>query len=124
MEKFKILGEGHHNFEVVTRVPKGFFVWNISSKDMNGYLPLCEWLHPEDENDFWVNPETIKCIRTDDYETILNATSYGAYTPEDCKASIAKLIKRSHKRPLDKLEAYDLERLEKALPALERLEWE
>ena len=42
MEKQTITHHGH-TFELVDRVPRGYFVWNIGKNMIDGYLPLCGW---------------------------------------------------------------------------------
>lgn len=51
-------------FEIVTKIPKGFFVWNIGDNmGTHEYIPLCQLLHPEDSNCFSINPKTLKAIK-------------------------------------------------------------
>lgn len=86
---------GHeHEYEVVKKIPHGFFVWNIG-KNMGSdeYIPICEDLHPEDKNDYSINPDTVKAIKLEheDVGKLRKAASYGVNSLEIArKALISK----------------------------------
>lgn len=67
-------------FEIVEKIPVGFQIWNIG-KNMGTreYIPLCEDLHPEDKDDYSINPATLKAIRvtSEEWEKLNKAASYG-----------------------------------------------
>ena len=51
-------------FEIVGKMPTGFFIWNIGENmGTHEYIPVCEYLHPEDKENFDINPATIKAIK-------------------------------------------------------------
>lgn len=51
-------------FEIVEKIPTGFFIWNIGDNMGNDeYIPICEDLHPEDKDNYEINPRTIKAIK-------------------------------------------------------------
>ena len=51
-------------FEVVEKIPEGFFVWNIGENmGDDEYIPICEDLHPEDKDNYEINPNTVKAIK-------------------------------------------------------------
>ncbi len=51
-------------FEIVEKMPTGFFVWNIGENmGTHEYIPVCEYLHPEDKEDFKINPATLKVVK-------------------------------------------------------------
>ena len=51
-------------FEIVEKIPTGFFVWNIGENmGTDEYIPICEDLHPEDKDNYEINPNTVKAIR-------------------------------------------------------------
>lgn len=53
-----------HKFQIVNRIPEGFYVWNIGENMRSDeLLPLAEDLKPEDKEDYHVNTETLKAIR-------------------------------------------------------------
>lgn len=57
------------SYEVVTKIPQGFTLWNVHPvADADGYfLHVCEKLHPGNEEDFSINPETVKLLKIDKY---------------------------------------------------------
>lgn len=58
------LNEKNDIFEVVEKIPAGFFVWNIGENmGTDEYIPICEDLHPEDKDNYEINPSTIKAIK-------------------------------------------------------------
>lgn len=68
-----------HTFEIVERMPKGFFVWNIGSNmGVNDYIPICEKARPNDPVCYDINPNTLKTIHLspDDVQKLREAASY------------------------------------------------
>lgn len=52
------------DYEVVEKIPSGFYVWNIGENmGTDEYIPICEDLHPEDKDNYEINPDTIKAIK-------------------------------------------------------------
>lgn len=69
-----------HVFEIVEKIPAGFFVWNIGENmGTHEYIPLCEDLHPENKDDYSINPETLKAVKVspDEWEKLNKAASVG-----------------------------------------------
>lgn len=69
-----------HVFEIVEKIPAGFFIWNIGeSMGTHEYIPLCEDLHPENKDDYSINPETLKAVKVspDEWEKLNKAASVG-----------------------------------------------
>lgn len=51
-------------FEIVGRIPVSYQIWNIGENmGTHDYIPLCQDLHPEDKDDYSINPATLKAIR-------------------------------------------------------------
>ena len=51
-------------FEIVDKIPLGFYVWNIGENMGSGeWIPLAHDLNPGDKENFEINPETLKAIR-------------------------------------------------------------
>ena len=51
-------------FEIVEKIPVGFFIWNIGENmGTDEYIPICEDLHPEDKDNYEINTSTLKAIR-------------------------------------------------------------
>ena len=52
------------SYEVVEKIPVGFFVWNIGENmGTDEYIPICEDLHPEDKDNYEINQNTVKAIK-------------------------------------------------------------
>ena len=67
-------------FEIVTKIPKGFFVWTIGENmGTHEYIPLCQLLHPEDSKCFSINPKTLKAIKVspEEWEKLEKAGNWG-----------------------------------------------
>ena len=55
---------GGYIFEIVEKIPAGFFVWNIGENmGTDEYIPICEDLHPEDKDSYDINASTLKAIK-------------------------------------------------------------
>lgn len=53
-----------HKFQIVKKIPEGFFVWNIGENmGSDEYIPLAQDLRPGDKESFEINPYTLKAIR-------------------------------------------------------------
>ena len=90
MAKFKIengkiysekpMSEEIDVFEIVEKIPVGFFVWNIGENmGTHEYIPVCEDLHPEDKDDYSINPATLKAVKvsTEEWEKLNKAGAWG-----------------------------------------------
>lgn len=106
MKEFKIennkiyrtseLCEGTNIFEIVDKIPEGFFVWNIGENmKSKEWIPLCEDLHPENKDDYNINPDTLKAIKLPENEVKLlrNAAHIGI----NSKATAEKALKSKRK---------------------------
>lgn len=68
------------SYEVVEKIPSGFFVWNIcENMGADEYIPICEDLHPEDKDNYEINPYTIKAIKlsVEEVKALRKAASVG-----------------------------------------------
>ena len=90
MSKFKIengkiysekpMSEEIDVFEIVEKIPARFFVWNIGENmGTHEYIPVCEDLHPEDKDDYSINPATLKAVRVspEEWEKLNKAGAWG-----------------------------------------------
>ena len=90
MAKFKIengkiysekpMSEEIDVFEIVEKIPVGFFVWNIGENmGTHEYIPVCEDLHPEDKDDYSINPATLKAVKVspEEWEKLDKAANWG-----------------------------------------------
>lgn len=67
-------------FEIVEKIPAGFFVWNIGENmGTHEYIPVCEDLHPENKEDHCINLATLKAVKVapDEWEKLNKAASCG-----------------------------------------------
>lgn len=67
-------------FEIVEKIPVGFFVWNIGENmGTHEYIPVCENLHPENKDDYSINLATLKAVKVtpDEWEKLNKAASWG-----------------------------------------------
>ena len=68
------------SYEVVEKIPDGFFVWNIGDNmGLDEYIPICEDLHPEYKDNYEINTSTMKAIRLsrEDVEALMEAAHVG-----------------------------------------------
>ena len=90
MTKFKIengkiysekpMSEEIDVFEIVEKIPVGFFIWNIGENmGTHEYIPVCEDLHPEDKDNYEINAATLKAVKVapDEWEKLDKAANWG-----------------------------------------------
>ena len=111
----EIIKSGTREFEVVESVPKHYFIWNIGDNMVDGYLPLCEWLNPDDKEDFSVNVDTLKAVKLPEAQTVLEVAGC-AGTPWGMEA----YVKKHSEAPKGTWEYTKVERIKKVLPILEK----
>lgn len=78
-------------FEIVEKVPAGFFVWNIGDNmGHDEYIPLCEDLHPEDKDNYEINTSTLKAIRLsrEDVEALREAAHAGIVSKKTAEKAL------------------------------------
>ena len=104
MKKFEIKGNriesenmfGKDTFEIVEKIPAGLFVWNIGENmGSDEWIPICEDLHPEDKENFEINPNTLKAVKLnkEEVKTLRTAASWGITS----KAAAEKALKNKRK---------------------------
>lgn len=118
MTKFEIKGntvisESLHNvhiFELVDKIPPGFFVWSIGENMGHAeYLPLYEDLHPEDRNNYDINTSTLKAIKLPAEEVqLLRAAAHWGVTS---KAEAVKALKSKRKGYISDKKRYHAEKV-------------
>ena len=67
-------------FEIVEKIPTRFFVWNIGENmGTHEYIPICEKLHPENKDDYSINPATLKAVKVtpEEWEKLNKAAHWG-----------------------------------------------
>ena len=91
MEKIKC---GNNTFDVVEKIPVGFFVWNIGDNMTDGYIPLCERLYPDVNEDdlryYSINTNTLKAIKLNEDEVLMlrNAAYWGIKSKKTAQKAI------------------------------------
>ena len=80
MKRFEINGNtitsetiwNTHKFQIVKKIPEGFFVWNIGENmGSDEWIPLAQDLKPGDKENFEVNTNTLKAIRLNPEEVFV-----------------------------------------------------
>ena len=67
-------------FEIVGKIPVGFFIWNIGENmGTHEYIPVCEDLHPEDKDNYEINTATLKAVKVapEEWEKLDKAANWG-----------------------------------------------
>ena len=79
------------SYEVVEKIPAGFFVWNIGENmGTDEYIPICEDLHPEDKDNYEINASTLKAIRLsrEDVEALREAAHVGIVSKKTAEKAL------------------------------------
>lgn len=74
------LSERTDVFEIVEKIPQGFFVWNIGENmGTHEYIPVCQDLHPGDKTNFEINIATLKAVKVtpDEWKKLNKAAAWG-----------------------------------------------
>ena len=96
-------------FEIVEKIPAGFFVWNIGDNmGLDEYIPICKDLHPEDKENFEIDTASLKAIKLsiNEVKALRLAASWGV----NSKATAEKVLK-------SKRTGYNADRKRKAATA-------
>lgn len=67
-------------FEITEKIPTGFFIWNIGENmETHEYIPVCQYMKPEDKENFEINPDTLKAVKvtSEEWEKLNKAASWG-----------------------------------------------
>lgn len=108
-----------HTFELVNEFPLGYSIWHIGSSHMpKGYLPLCRLsAHQLFSGGRNIEPDTLKAIKIDCAEQIMDAISGCEGTLEALEAYIAR---NKNAKP-DTWEYRQVQQIEAVLPALKSI---
>lgn len=97
------------SYEVVRKIPAGFFVWNIGENmGTDEYIPICEDLHPDDKDNYEINQNTVKAIKLSVEE--VKALRKAAHVGINSKKTAEKALK-------SKRTGYNADRKRKAATA-------
>ena len=78
-------------FEIVEKIPSGFFIWNIGENmGSDEYIPICEDLHPEDKENFEINTSTLKAIKLipEEVNALRQAASWGVNNKDTAEKAL------------------------------------
>ena len=79
------------SYEVVEKIPSGFFVWNIGENmGTDEYIPICEDLHPGDKYNYEIKTSTLKAIRLsrEDVEALREAAHVGIVSKKTAEKAL------------------------------------
>lgn len=95
----KTYTNGKHTFEIVEKIPKNYFIWNIGANmETPDYIPICEKLHPENRESYDINVNTLKCIKLkrEDVIYLRKAANYGITNLQKAKRAVKSNPKSNH----------------------------
>lgn len=104
-----------HTYEVVDHIPNGFFVWNIGDNmGTCDYIPLCEWLHPEDKDCYAIRESTLKALplKRPDVLILRRSARYGINDLKSAKRALNRKAKTEYMKEKQKLAKLAIEILE------------
>lgn len=81
------------SYEIVERIPVGFFVWNIGKNvGAPDLIPICERMHPGNKEDFTIRASTVKVIRMnpEKVQIIRKAAGYGIVSVKQARQAISR----------------------------------
>ena len=68
------------SYEVVEKIPSGFFVWNIGENmGTHEYIPVCQYMNPGNKENFEINPDTLKAVKVtpEEWKKLNKAAAWG-----------------------------------------------
>ena len=111
---------GEHVFEIVDRVPCGYTIWNIGKNMVDGYLPLCRLKAVQPfQGGREIEVDTLKAIKVDGAQIILEAVGGGQNTPEQMEA----YIKRYRNTKPGTWSYKQVRSMKAALPIMRKFAW-
>lgn len=117
--KYVFSTDGRYRFQIVDECPLGYHVWNIPANSIPGYLPFCRLnSYQRFTGGRQVDTETLKAVRCDHAEEIIDATTMGYYTPQDIETALARV-----KAGKSNLLEFTIKKLKTALPYMKALPW-
>ena len=111
---------GNHTFELIDFVPFGYEIWNIGNHMPDSYLPLCRISafqpFPGGRN---IETDTLKAIKIEGAQIILDAIGYGPKTIEEMEHYIER-----HRNAKPGTCTYaQILLYKKALPYMRQIKW-
>lgn len=106
-----IIATNRWKFEVVSKIPTGYEIWNIGKNMVDGYIPLAE------VDGYEIIPETLKAIRIEDaqeLDLLRDCASYGVNNLDRCRKAL-------NYKPRDWLKKKQIELAKQAIKYFEEL---
>lgn len=78
-------------YKIVKKIPRGFFVWNIGDNmGSDEYIPLCQDLYPEIEDDYNINHDNLMAIKlsTEEVMALRAAAGWGINSIETARKAL------------------------------------
>lgn len=78
-------------FEIVEKIPEGFFIWNIGENmGSHEYIPVCQDLHPGDKDNHEININTLKAVKVDpeEWEKLEKAVNSGVGNLQEAEKAL------------------------------------
>ena len=78
-------------FEIVEKIPAGFFVWNIGDNmGLDEYIPICRDLHPEDKDSYDIDTKSLKAIKLpiDEVKALREAAACGVNSKKTAEKAL------------------------------------
>lgn len=96
-------------FEIVEKIPRNFFIWNIGENMGHPeYIPLCIDMYPEDRDNYEINTRTLKAIKLPAEEVkLLRAAAHWGITS---KTEAEKALKSKRKGGVSDKKRYHAEK--------------
>lgn len=85
------LNNRNDSFEIVEKMPSNYFVWNIGENmGTDEYIPICEDLHPEDNDSYEINTSTLKAIKLniEDVKALREAAGVGVNSKKTAEKAL------------------------------------
>lgn len=119
-ENMQTIKSGEHVFEIVDKVPYGYMIWNIGTNMVDGYLPLCRLKAVQPfQGGREIEVDTLKAIKVDGAQIILEAIGGGQDTPEKMEA----YVKRYRNAKPGTWSYRQVQRMKAALPIMRKFAW-
>ena len=83
--------ETTHIFEIVEKIPKSFFVWNIGENmGSDEYIPIATDLRPGVKDDYRINPASLKAIKLnpEEVKALRKAAGYGINSKDTAEKAL------------------------------------
>lgn len=85
------LNDRNDIFEIVEKIPSNYFIWNIGENmGTDEYIPICEYLQPEDKDSYDINASTLKAIKLsrEEVETLREAAHIGIVSKKTAEKAL------------------------------------